>query len=297
MNTKYKEPPTEEYEYATVQRSRNSFVGDTWANFKRWLLKFLRTPHVIVMNLFQPILFLFLFTEVFGQIAEGPITGAIGGTVDYVTYLLPAIAIQVAIMTSQAAGMNLVKDMDEWIFEKVMVSPMSKTAVFLGKTLSEIFRIAVQISIILGLGIILGANIATGFVGALGVIGIGILFSLLFISLTTAIAMITKDQEAMMSILMPVMFPLLFLSSAFLPLHVLPSWVQTFAKFNPVTYGVDAARAIVLGEDVMTVVDVTAFTGIWNTIIPALAVMLILALVFGGIAVLAIKRETSSDVK
>ncbi len=280
---------------ASIQRSKNSFLGDTWANCKRWLLKFVKTPPLIVMNLIQPILFLFLFTEVFGQIASAPISGTFG-SFNYVTYLLPAIAIQVSIMTSEGAGMNLVKDMDDWIFEKVMVYPMNKTAVFLGKTISEIFRIAVQIGIILGLGILLGAEIATGFLGVLGIIGIGILFSLLFISIITAVAMITKDQETMMSIMMPIMFPLLFLSSAFLPLNLLPSWIQTFARFNPVTYGVDAARSIVFGKDVMTVIDVTNFTGMWNTLVPAILVMLFLSLIFGAIAVLTIRRETSSDV-
>ncbi|KXB01506.1 ABC transporter [candidate division MSBL1 archaeon SCGC-AAA259O05] len=280
-----------------VRRAGNSFLGDTLANFKRWLLKFIRSPHVIAMNLLQPILFLFLFTEVFGGVVGGPMGRAIGGSIDYVTFLLPAIAIQVALMTGQGGGIGLVMDIEEWIFEKVMVSPMGTTAVFLGKTFSELVRIAIQIGIILGLGVLLGAEITTGFPGALGVIGIGVLFSLLFISLTTAVAMVTKDQEAMMSIMIPVMFPLLFLSSAFLPLNALPGWVQTFAKFNPVTYGVDAARAVVLGKDVMEVVNVTCFSGIWNTIIPALGVLLAFAVVLGGLAVFSIRRGTSTDVE
>lgn len=279
------------------QRSTNTFAGDTWANFKRWFLKFVRTPHVIVMNLFQPILFLVLFTEVFGDIVSGPITAAVGGSFNYVTFLLPAIAIQVSIMTSEGAGINLVKDIDKWIFDKVMVYPMNKSAVFLGKTASELLRIVIQIGIILALGVILGADIGTGFTGALGVIAVGILFSLIFISITTTVAMLTKDQEAMMSIMMPLMFPLLFLSSAFLPLEKLPGWIQTVARFNPVTYGVDAARAIVLEKDVMTVIDVNCFTGMWNTVIPAVSVLAALALIFGGIAVLTIKRETSSEVR
>ena len=100
-----------------------------------------------------------------------------------------------------------------------------------------------------------------------------------------------------MSIMFPVMFPLLFLSSAFRPLNALPGWVQTFAKFNPVTYGVDAARAIVLGKDVMEVVNVTSFSGMWNTIIPALGVLLAFAVVLGGLAVFSIRRGTSTDVE
>ena len=250
------------------------------------------------MNLLQPVLFLLLFTQVFGQIASGPISQSLGNeSINYITFLLPAIAMQVAITTGQGAGIGLVRDMEEWIFEKVIVSPMSTTAVFLGKTFSELVRIAVQIIIILTLGVLLGAKIATGILGVIGIIGIGILFSIIFSSFTTAIAMITKDQEAMMSIMMPIMFPLLFLSSAFLPLEILPRWVQVFATINPVTYGIDAARAIILGKDVMTVLNVTAFQGMWNTIIPALLVMFAYILVLGSFAVFTIKRGTSSKTR
>ncbi len=281
-----------------IQRSKNSFIGDISANFKRWILKFVRSPHVLIMNLLQPVLFLLLFTEVFGKIASGPISGSLGNSsIEYITFLLPAIAMQVAITTGQGAGIGLVRDMEEWIFEKVMVSPMSTTAVFLGKTFSELVRISVQIIIILGLGILLGAEVSTGVLGVFGIIFVGILFSMIFISLTTAIAMITKDQEAMMSIMMPIMFPLLFLSSAFLPLKILPTWIQTFATINPVTYGVDAARAIILGQDVMTVIDVTSFSGMWNTLIPAFIVMMAYILILGSFAVYTIKRETSTEAQ
>ncbi len=290
-------PDIQTGEQIDVSRSRNSFLGDFLANFKRWIMKFFRSPHVLIMNLVQPVMFLLLFTQVFGETVSGPITKALKMNVEYATYLLPAITIQVSIMTAQGAGMGLVRDMEEWIFEKVMVSPMRKSAVFLGKTASEILRISIQTAIIITLGVFIGAEITTGIFGAFGLIGVGILFSLIFISLTTIIAVTTKDQESMASILMPLIFPLMFLSSAFLPLNAMPNWIQTFAKFNPVTYGVDAARAIVLNKDVMTVLDINSFSGVWNTIIPALLVLLGLGIVLGGIAVFTIKRETSSDVR
>lgn len=280
-----------------IKRSSNTFLGDTIANFKRWFFKFIRSPPLLIMNLLQPILFLLMFTEVFGQAVSGRITQAMGTDIEYVTYLLPAIVIQVSIMTSESAGMNIVRDMDEWIFEKIMVSPMSTSAVFLGKTLSEVFRISIQISIIIGLGLLLGAEISTGVWGMLGLIAVGILFALLFSSIMTTVAMITKDQEMMMSIMMPVMFPLIFLSSAFLPLKAMPEWIQTFARYNPVTYAIDAARAIILDQDVMTVIEVDMFSGMWNTVIPAVGILLILIIIFGGLAVYTIKKETSSEVK
>jgi ABC-2 type transport system permease protein len=183
------------------------------------------------------------------------------------------------------------------MFEKVLVSPMNRTAVFVGKTAAEVFRIAVQIAIILGLGVLLGAEIATGVVGALGIIAVGILFSLWFVAFSNTLAILTRDQESTIIGANLLQFPLLFLSSAFLPLEALPDWIQTFARLNPVTYGVDAARSLMLDQDVMTVVEVSWFEGTLNGVVPGLLVLGGLAVVLGGVAVYLLARASSSDVQ
>jgi len=217
--------------------------------------------------------------------------------ISYETYLVPAICMQVALAAAATSGVGLVNDIENGMFEKVLVSPMNRTAVFLGKTAAEVVRIAVQICIIIGLGVALGAEVATGVVGALGIVGVGILFSFWFTALSNTIAVITKDQESTIIGANLLQFPLLFVSTAFLPLAVLPGWIQTVARFNPVTYGVDAARAIMLGRDVMTVIEVTAFGGIYDTLVPALAVLLVLAVSFGSVAVYMLQRASSANVQ
>ncbi|MDT3436528.1 ABC transporter permease [Haloarcula sp. 1CSR25-25] len=92
-------------------------------------------------------------------------------------------------------------------------------------------------------------------------------------------------------------FPLLFVSSAFLPLDILPDWIQAVAVANPITYGVDGIRALMLGEDVMSVFEVTAFTGLWNTVVPAIAVLLGFNAVLGGIAVHLLRRASRAEVQ
>ena len=92
-------------------------------------------------------------------------------------------------------------------------------------------------------------------------------------------------------------FPLLFLSSAFLPLEALPSWIQTFARFNPVTYGVDAARSLMIDQNVMTVIDVSWFGGTLDGVVPGVAVLIGLDLLLGAVAVSLLSRASSSDVK
>ena len=279
-----------------VRRSSNSFPGDAWVNFKRWNVKAVRNPFVLVVSLVQPIIFLVLFTQVFGRIATGAINRG-AGAISYETYLVPAIVIQVSLAAAITSGIGLVNDIEEGMFEKVLVTPMNRTAVFAGKTAAEVLRIAAQTAIILGLGVALGAEIATGIVGALGIIGVGIVFSLWFVSLSNSLAVITRDQESTIIAMNLLQFPLLFLSSAFLPLEALPEWIRTFARYNPITYGVDAARALMLDTDVMEVLDVTAFSGIWNALVPALAVLVGLDLVLGAIAVYLLSQASSSSAQ
>ncbi|MBX0285239.1 ABC transporter permease [Halomicroarcula sp. F28] len=290
------ERPTADEEPAEITRSGNSFRGDVWVNFVRWNIKAVRNPFVLVVSLVQPIIFLVLFTQVFGQVATGAVNQG-AAEISYETYLVPAICMQVALAAAATSGVGLVNDIENGMFEKVLVSPMNRTAVFLGKTAAEVVRIAAQILIIIGLGVLLGAEVATGAVGALGIVGVGILFSFWFSALSNTIAVITKDQESTIIGANLLQFPLLFVSTAFLPLAVLPGWIQTVARFNPVTYGVDAARAIMLGRDVMTVVEITAFGGIYDTLVPAVAVLLALAVAFGSVAVHMLQRASSANVQ
>ncbi|SIR56079.1 ABC-2 type transport system permease protein [Haladaptatus litoreus] len=279
-----------------VRRSSNSFFGDVWVNFKRWNLKAVRNPFVLVVSLVQPIIFLVLFTQVFGQVATGAVNRG-GSSISYETYLVPAICIQVALAAAATSGVGLVNDIENGMFEKVLVTPMNRTAVFVGKTAAEVLRIALQIAIIIGLGVLLGAEVATGFVGAIGIVLVGVLFSLWFTSLSNTLAVLTKDQESTIIGANLLQFPLLFVSTAFLPLNVLPDWIQTVAKYNPVTYGVDAARAIMLDADVMEVVQITQFDGLWNAVIPGVVVLVALDLVLGSIAVYMLRRASSSNVQ
>ncbi|WP_128225242.1 ABC transporter permease [Halobacteriaceae archaeon SHR40] len=277
-------------------RSGNSFFGDAWVNFKRWNLKAVRNPFVLVVSLVQPIIFLVLFTEVFGNVAGGAVNQGIPG-INYETYLVPAITIQVALAAAITSGIGLVNDIENGMFEKVLVTPMNRTAIFVGKTAAELFRIAIQIAIILVLGLFLGAEIVTGFVGAIGIIAVGILFSLWFVAFSNTLAILTRDQESTIIGANLLQFPLLFLSSAFLPLAALPGWIQTFARINPVTYGVDAARSLMVDQDVMTVIEVSWFGGTLDGVVPGVIVLIGLDLLFGGIAVYLLSRASSSDVK
>ncbi|SDR30244.1 ABC transporter permease [Natronobacterium texcoconense] len=286
--------------------SGNGFARDTWIILKRWLVKTVRNPFVLTSSLLNPIVFLVLFTEVFGGIAEGAIGQNLGAEVNYVTFLVPAIVIQTALIAATTSGIGQVEDIESGMFEKMLVSPLHRGAVFLGKSLSEIIRIVIQVGIVLALGYVLlylntGASptdyVATGLLGAVGIVLVAILFSIWFTAISNIVALVTRDQESTIIAVNVLQFPLLFLSSAFLPVEALPGWVQTVAALNPITYGVDAARALMLNQDVMTVIEVTSFTGVWNTLVPALGVLLVLDVVLGAVAVYFLNQASSSDVQ
>ncbi|WP_254769498.1 ABC transporter permease [Salinilacihabitans rarus] len=268
------------------------FASDVRITFVRWTRKSIRNPFVLVVSLVQPIIFLVLFTQVFGGVATAALEG-----ISYETYLVPAIVVQVALVAAASSGIGLVNDIENGMFEKTLVSPMNRTAVFVGKTLAELVRIVAQVVIVLGLGVALGAEVATGFLGAVGIAAIAVVFSLWFTALSNVLAVLTRDEESTIIGANLVQLPLLFVSSAFLPLSALPGWIRTVAAFNPVTYGADAARAAMLGEDTMTVIEVTRFGGMWDTLVPALAVLVGLAVAFGSVAVYAIGRAASADVR
>jgi ABC-2 type transport system permease protein len=263
----------------------NSMVVDVWVNFKRWLLKNLRNTHTVGFALIQPVVYFVLFTEVFGQITGGFLISAGGGNVSYTTFLLPAIVMQVALLAASASGVWLVDESENGMLGKTLVSPMRRGAIFLGKTLAEVVFTTAQIVLVLVVGVLLRAEIVTGVLGALCIIGIGIVFSFWFSALSNVLGLWARDTEATVLMVNFFQLPLLFVSSAFLPIDILPNWIQFISKINPVTYGVNATRALVVQG------------WVWDTILPALGVLVVIDLVFGSIAIYSLDRASSASVR
>mgnify|MGYP000374459765 CR=1 FL=1 len=270
----------------------NSFLGDVRVNFTRWNRKAIRNPTAFLLEIVIGLFSLVLFAAVFGDVGEFALAEAGYGDVGYITYLVPAVLMQATIGSSFNSGIGLVGDLQTGMFEKTTVAPMSWTAVFAGKAASEVLRIVVQLSAVLGLAVVLGANVETGLPGAVAVVAVCLPVGVLFMAISNVVGMLARDEEVLNAATMLFMFPLLFLSPAFIPIS---SDIELLATFNPVTYGVDAVRAIILGEDVMTVLDVTAFGGVWNTLVPAVAVLVALDVVFGALAVWLLGRASSAD--
>ncbi|THE65672.1 ABC transporter permease [Salinadaptatus halalkaliphilus] len=295
-----------ESEPVPQRASGNGFWGDTRCSLERWLRKTARSPFVTFSSLVQPVLFFVLLAAVLGAVADGALSQAYGDDVRYVTFLTPAIVIQSALAAAAVSGIGLVKDVETGMFDAQLASPIDRRAMILGKTLSELCRIAVQTAIILALGYAMlwyttgdsvGSYHQTGVLGLLGIVAIAVCFGSVFVAFSTIVALVTRDEEATILIANLLTFPLLFVSSAFLPLEVLPGWIRTVAVANPVTYGVDGIRALMLGEDVLTVLEVSGLVGYWNAVVPAVAVLSLCVVALGAIATTLLRRAWRAEVR
>lgn len=269
---------TEQTEIANDISGYRWVAWDTWSSFKRWMKKNLRNPFVVGVTLVQPVVWLLLFTEVFGAIAQLP--GFSGDS--YLAFFAPAVVIQIALFAATSSGINLVFDMREGVFNKLLASPTHRTAMFVGKTLAEAVVTSVQVVIVLVLALVLGTPVATGLLGGLGIIVISLLFSLGFAAFSNIIALITQNEDATILIPNLISLPLLFVSTAFLPKTLLPEWVLTVSAVNPVTYGVDAVRVLML------------YGWNWSVLAPSIAGIVGFDLLFGVIAVVLMKRATDA---
>lgn len=290
----------------TQKAAGNSAAADLRISFKRWLVKTSRNPYVTFTSLVQPVIFFVLMAEVLGAVVGDALSQALVGDIHYVTYLTPAIMIQSALAAAAVSGIGLVDDMETGMFDKTLISPMGRGAMFVGKVLSEVVRITVQTVVILVLGfgllwvktgVSVGSYVRTGLPGMLGVIVVTVVFGGVFMAYSNIVALVTRDREATIMIANLLTFPLLFVSSGFVPLDVLPNWIQTLAIVNPITYGVDAIRALMLGQDVLSVFEVTVFGGLWNTLVPAVAALVGALLVLGAIAVYLLNNASKAEVQ
>jgi ABC transporter DrrB family efflux protein len=229
--------PTEHHD------GRSWAFKDTWAMAGRNARRLSRQPEQVVFNIVSPIMFVLLFRYVFG--------GAIGGLqgLNYVNYLIPGIAVQTVLFSAGVTGFALADDLQKGFIYRLRSLPMARSAVFGGRVLCDTGVNA------FGLLVLILTGFAVGFrpQGADGLVLAGLLLLLfaLAVSLGYAlIGMVVRSPEGVNAATFPIIFPLTFASSAFVPVQTMPSWLQGFATHQPVSVVINAARALILGDAV-----------------------------------------------
>jgi oleandomycin transport system permease protein len=213
---------------------------------QRNLIGVLRNPEALIDVTLQPIIFLTMFTYIFG--------GAIahGSQHDYLQYLLPGILGQTIAFGCVSIGVNLNGDIEKGVFDRFRSLPIARAAPLVGAVIADVVRYFLLCVIVLGFGYVLGFRAHTsGFeVVAAGALAIGFALCLSWVSVL--VGMIARTPGAVQGIVFLVMFPLTFGTSTFVPVSTMPDWLQTFTKFNPLTHLIGAIRGLLLGGPVQT---------------------------------------------
>ena len=226
-----------------VSTERSSLVkaaSDTMAITWRNLLMLRRVPQLLVFSTIQPVLFVLMFRYVFGGAIRVP-------GVRYVDYLMPGIFAQTVAFGSINTGVGLAQDLGTGLIERFRSLPMARSAVLAGRTAADLVRNVLVVTLMVSVGFIVGFRVHTNAAGLLAAVGLMLLFGFALSWLFALIGLATANPESAQAAAFPLLAPLVFASSAFVPLKSMPGWLQVFAAHQPVTITVDAVRALVLG--------------------------------------------------
>jgi ABC-2 type transport system permease protein len=214
----------------------------TWFMTLRQGRNLMREPIWIVMLLIQPMIWLILYGQLFKNVTR---LGGFG-TASYVTFLTPAIVVMNAFFGATWSGMGMIADLDRKVVERFLATPSSRLSLVLSQIVRSALTAAIQAVIILIVALPLGVRVHTGAAGWLVVILAAILVNSAFAGISQAIALLTRREATMIAIANFIGLPLLFLSSTLLARPQMPHWIRIASRFNPVDWGVKAARAVVL---------------------------------------------------
>jgi ABC-2 type transport system permease protein len=185
----------------------------------------------------QPLLFTAMFAYLFG--------GAIsGGVQKYLPLLIPGIVAQTVLTTCMSTGVNLREDMEKGVFDRFKAMPMSRIAPLAGPMVADLVRYLIAAGLTFVAGVIIGYRPGGGVLGVLGAIVLAIFTGWALAWIFTFIGTIAKSARSVQGISFLFLFPLTFLSNAFVPVNTLPGWLQAFVKVNPVSHLVSATRAL-----------------------------------------------------
>lgn len=239
-------------------RARNSVseaVGQTMTMAWRAIKKMRRNPEQFFDVTLQPILFTVMFAYIFG--------GAISGDVQsYLPLMIPGILAQTVLTTCMATGVQLREDMDKGVFDRFRSLPIARIAPLAGPMVADLLRYTIAATLTFGMGILMGWRPGGGALGVTAAILLAIFIGWSMAWIFTWIGTIARSAQSVQGISMMILFPLTFLSNAFVPVDSLPGWLASFVQVNPVSHLVSAARDLANNADLTGEVGWTLVAGL-----------------------------------
>ena len=250
----------------TTRNPTVQLVRDTWLIFHRSLWLTIRQPVWIVFGMMLPLLYLFLF----GPLLEGATQAANTGTNAF-NWFIPGLLIQIAIFCTAFSGFGLIAELRSGVIERMRVTPMSRAAMLLGRSLRDVVILMVQAILLVALAIPLGLDVDP--MGLAVVLGLLALIGLVTAPLSYTGALILKSEDAFAPLVNSIAMPLLLLSGILLPMALAPDWLQTLSSLSPLSHAVDAARALFNGQcgdpEILIGVGITAILAVGSIAIAA----------------------------
>ena len=230
---------------------------------ERHLRWFVRQPWFVLMAIIQPVIWLLLFGALFQNVTRIPGFASSGS---YLDYLVPGVLVMTALFSCGWSGMSIIEDLDRSIVDRMLITPIHRSAIISGLTIYQLVSLLIQAAIIGGLALVLGAHFDGGLLGFLALTACAMLVGAAVASLSDAMALVLRQRESVIGINTLMTLPLTFLSAAFMPLALAPEWIRTVAQVNPVNWAVEA------GREAMTA------TPDWMFVLPRMGALLALAL-------------------
>ncbi|WP_405610890.1 ABC transporter permease [Streptomyces sp. NBC_00076] len=219
-------------------------VSQTWYMTQRQLMVFVRQPAFAVITLVQPVIWLFLFGNLFKGVVE---LGGFG-TTSYLDYLVPGVVVMSALGSNMWAGMTTLDEIQRGTLNRFLTTPVSRAALMNGNVVNNGLVTALQSVIIVLLGLLGGADYPGGIGGIAVLVFAAVLLGTVFGALSNALGMLVRERESIIGINTFLLLPLTFLSSAFMAPAQMPSWMRHIADFNPLDWAMVAGRSAMSGD-------------------------------------------------
>ncbi len=255
-----KEEMERERAFREAPKMNKSPLHGLWALTNRDLIKWYRNPIQLIISLVQPVVWLGLFGKAFNiaglipsnipGVSAAQIDLASFGTTSYFSYLAAGMLAFIILFTAAFSGMSVVWDRRFGFMNKAMSTPVGRGAIVTAKVLQSVVRSLIQAAIVLVIAVALGMD--TTYFGAFTILGTFVMLFLMTFGLSSLFVMLalrSSDWQTQMAIINLLNLPLLFASNAMLPVSIMPDWLKTVIRFNPVSYAVDGIRQMLLGTN------------------------------------------------